>query len=285
MLSKEDIYKELGNNFYIYPVIEANIRNNSIDLTASKFAFSQDGNNIYQDGKIIMPSHKTSSILTNEAIYLSNKLGGTCHSRVGLTTKGLCHIGTNLDAGYYGQLLINLHNVTDEDIIISFNERIVTVILYYLSTPVALGAGLAANDWSPGHRDKLPEAIREKYNAWIDGTYNKTDDLDSSNTNIIESHHWARRNQDLLREKMSDSTEYKNIKEVMKEREDRFLTKRQKLKNWLCKIKWKKYLGVLAFCGVLYFIFSRLGLKPLDNAFIGGVLPVFLVALLGDRRE
>ena len=115
MLSKIDIYRELGRNIYLYPLKTENIRDNSIDLTASELAWTSDKQYIYSDdgGKIIVPPHKTACILTEEAIYVSKKIGGTFHSRVSLSRQGFGHIGTMIDPEFFGRLLIMLHNISD----------------------------------------------------------------------------------------------------------------------------------------------------------------------------
>ena len=43
MLSIEDIYREVGKNIFICPLNTDNFRDNSIDLTASEFAWNDPG--------------------------------------------------------------------------------------------------------------------------------------------------------------------------------------------------------------------------------------------------
>ena len=138
MLSYHDLGKELGKNVYIYPLKANNVKGNTIDFTASKFAFSSDGTSLYKESQkaIVIPKHTTACIITTEAIYLSGKIGGTCHSRVGLTQKGIGHISTTLDPFYCGQLLVVLHNTTDAEVVISENERIISLMFYYLKSSI-----------------------------------------------------------------------------------------------------------------------------------------------------
>lgn len=138
MLSIEDIYREIGKNIFICPLDANNFRDNSIDLTASEFAWTNDGVNIFDEQKrtITVPKHKTACILTKEAIYVSAKIGGTYHSRVSLTKKGFGHIGTMLDPKYCGQSLIMLHNTTDSDLVLKEGERLVSLVFYHLTTPI-----------------------------------------------------------------------------------------------------------------------------------------------------
>lgn len=52
----------------------------------------------------------TALALTRETIWVSKILGGTFHSKVGYVSKGLGHVSTTLDPGWYGQLLIAVSN-------------------------------------------------------------------------------------------------------------------------------------------------------------------------------
>lgn len=151
MLSVNDIYRELGKNIYIYPLNPDNIRDNSIDLTASNLAWTNDQRYIYDchDEIIIIPPKKTACILTEEAIYVSRKIGGTFHSRVSIAKMGLGHIGTMLDPEFFGRLIIMLHNITDTDLIIKKGQCIVSLAFYYLNTPI----NESIANYSPGNTD------------------------------------------------------------------------------------------------------------------------------------
>ena len=172
MLSIEDIYREIGRNIFICPLNIDNFRDNSIDLTASEFAWTSDGNNIYDEesDRITVPPHMTACILTKESIYVSEKIGGTYHSRVSLVKKGFGHIGTMLDPKYCGQSLIMLHNISDNDLILENIKtspngvRIVSLVFYYVKTPIY------ENSLStpPSHQDKIGRIDAEgRYAEWI----------------------------------------------------------------------------------------------------------------------
>ena len=173
MLSKIDIYRELGRNIYLYPLKTENIRDNSIDLTASELAWTSDKQYIYSDdgGKIIVPPHKTACILTEEAIYVSKKIGGTFHSRVSLSRQGFGHIGTMIDPEFFGRLLIMLHNISDTELIIKKGQSIVSLVFYHLETPIKESSA----NFSPGNTDIVSgldntgryDEWRRK-NQWID---------------------------------------------------------------------------------------------------------------------
>lgn len=165
MLSIEDIYREVGKNIFICPLNTDNFRDNSIDLTASEFAWTSDGVNIFNEekGMIQVPPYKTACILTKEAIYVSERIGGTYHSRVSLTKKGFGHIGTMLDPKYCGQSLIMLHNTTDHNLELKEGERLVSLAFYYLETPI----GEEIRSTPPSHSNKIAEMDSSgRYTAW-----------------------------------------------------------------------------------------------------------------------
>ena len=211
MLSYRNIYEEIGRNIFIYPVDHLSIKGNSIDFTASKFAWAMEydskgnvtGNSIYKDGKIIIPPHTTAYIVTNESIYVTGKIGGTYHAKLGMLKKGLSNISTTLDPFYIGQSLITLHNNQQHDVKIKLNEPIVTIIFYYLSKPVKYDrinatpahsnfintldsageyeAFLAHNQWA-----KVPLDIKEKCKKGKDGIK-----LDAYHDTFIKSTIWG----------------------------------------------------------------------------------------------
>lgn len=192
MLSYIDIYRELGKNIYLYPLKTDNIRDNSIDLTASDLAWTSDKKYIYSDdngGTITVPPHATACILTEEAIYVSKKIGGTFHSRVWLSRAGFGHIGTMMDPEFFGRLLIMLHNITDSDLIIKKGQSIVSLVFYHLETPIKESNA----NFSPGNTDivsgldntgKYDEWRRR--NQWIDSKQGIIEHFNKEYSGIVE---------------------------------------------------------------------------------------------------
>ena len=174
MLSIEDLYQEIGKNIFICPLHVENFRDNSIDLTASEFAWnSDDGSILYHedDDTIKVPPHVTACILTRESIFVTEKIGGTYHSRVSLVKQGFGHIGTMLDPKYCGQSLIALQNITDHEIAIKgirtnrTGIRIVSVVFDYVKTPI-YEESLST---PPSHIDKISKMDKDgSYAKWLD---------------------------------------------------------------------------------------------------------------------
>ena len=188
MLSRRDIEKELGKGINIVPVIRENFKENSINLTASKNAWTMGNGTVYwyggtdvqmKDGPgmkstktfskgnscvikgikgdarnqyIVLLPHTTTLIETAEVLGVANNIGGALHSKVGLVSKGIGHIGTMLGPGYCGHLLIALHNITDDAIAIKVGATFVSLAFDYLTTQVVRTSATIS-----GHLDKFPE--------------------------------------------------------------------------------------------------------------------------------
>ncbi len=148
VLSNEDIINELGRNIFIYPLDTRNIRGSTINLTASRFAWSAfTGEKIITpDGDSIkIPSLTTALIETNETIYVSNKICGSYHSKVRKVSVGLSHIGSTLDPLYIGPSLIAVTNHhPNKDAYIGIGDTFVSLMLFYLKNNTTKESGNAA---------------------------------------------------------------------------------------------------------------------------------------------
>ena len=197
MLSIVDIKKELGKNIYIYPLTISAIKSNSIDLHASRFAWSISAKkSLVREGKITIPPHDTALIYSEESIYVSNKIGGTYHSKVKLVSEGLGHIGTSLDAQYIGLSIIAIHNITDFVKEIRVGSEFVTISFYYLHTDDYIDT--VSHDNPPGHP------------ALLVGFEKEQDFLEWQ-----EKNRWCRNKSDLY-EAMKNSVEYNECKKQFK---------------------------------------------------------------------
>ena len=126
----------------IVPLIEKNIKENSINFSVSKMAWKIEPNtnggykkakSVCKNNKIILEPHSTTLIYTNEVIALSNKLGGTFHAKVGVVSRGVVFCSTMIGPGYFGHLLITVQNPTDNDIQLTVGETFISLILYKLN--------------------------------------------------------------------------------------------------------------------------------------------------------
>lgn len=182
MLSKIDIDKELGKGINIYPFNEENIKENSINLSASKYAWSMkrgkcyidDEGNIHKYNKnnssreieifkgkssvkeingekyIILLPMSTTLVETQEVIAIDNYIGGTYHSRVGIVSLGIGHNGTMFGPNFSGHSLIAIHNVSEYPLKVKVGDNIVSVVFHYLNTPIDF-----PNATNNGHLDKM----------------------------------------------------------------------------------------------------------------------------------
>lgn len=226
MLSRRDIEKELGKGINIYPLVRENIKENSINLSTSVYAWTlgtatvhwlgEDRFTVYDvhnykkkhsfragnkcifytvdKGKrteyILLLPHSTTLVETKEVIAVESYIGGALHSKVGIVAKGVGHIGTMLGPGYSGHLMISLHNITDDVIAIKVGTTCVSLAFDYLSTQVVRTSATVS-----GHVDKFAEL-----------GLNATEE-----DRVFLTADW-KANVDEVREKMLKSDEYKEYR-------------------------------------------------------------------------
>ena len=231
MLSIVDIKRELGKNIYIFPLDISSIKANSIDLHASQYAWSiQTKKSLYNGiDRIIIPAHDTALIYSKEAIYVSNKIGGTYHSKVRLVSQGLGHIGTTLDAQYIGLSIIAIHNISDCSKDILVGSEFVTIIFNYLHSEDYKDT--VSHDNPPGH----PSLI-----ASFEGI--------SDFLQWEEKNRWCRSKTELYL-RMTESEEYKMCKAQFKKEQITF-----NRKFWKNKVF--KYLFIILVWVVLNCVLS-----------------------------
>lgn len=220
MLSIVDIKKELGKNIYLYPIHSNSIKGNSIDLHTSQFAWSlKTKDPLLSKDKtyLIIPPNDTALIYSEESIYVSEKIGGTLHSKVTLVCKGLSHVGTTLDPQYIGNFLVAIHNHSDNEYKLKVGAEFVSIVFHYLKSSDYIDGRTNNND--PGHPRMITEYNNsQKYFEWRDQNAWVTQEI-------------------ALYNKMLDSNEYKQCKSDFEQEQRRFNRK-------IMHSKWKKYIVV-----------------------------------------
>lgn len=174
MFSKIDIQKSLGKDIIFFPFKEENIKENSLNLTVSKWAwtltevdqseFKEIGNDgekkygekksclINKDGKdyIILFPFSITMVITNEFLAIGKSIGGTIHTRVGTAALGVGHISTMLGPSYMGRLCVPLHNPTCKTIYLPVGASFLSIIFYHLNSSIK-----ESNHTSKAHIDKF----------------------------------------------------------------------------------------------------------------------------------
>lgn len=244
MLSKYDILKELGKGISIFPLKECNIKENSINLSASKFSWATTSCDIYIDEDevdknkkfsltqdethnkkisivknnsavikdckneyIILLPLSTTLIETQEVLSTNSYIGGTYHSKVGMVSKGLGHIGTMVGPNFSGDSLIAVHNTSQNLIVIKVGETFVSVVFHYLNTSYE-----PINPTISGHTEKFAEL----------GLKVSEDDL------VILNEDWKKRFEEVSY-KMCQSDDYVRLQKKLKEQQNK------KIKKYFCK--------------------------------------------------
>ncbi len=135
-LTDVDIRKALGRDIVIEPFSEDSLTPIGYDFSVGDFVFSLESGLLKStDNFYILPPKNTVQILTKESLWVSSRIAGTFHSKVSLVSKGLSHISTTLDPGWFGPLLITLRNNTENNISIKVGAPFVTLILSKVLTP------------------------------------------------------------------------------------------------------------------------------------------------------
>ncbi len=244
MLSKFDILRELGKGICVYPLNENNIKENSINLCAGEFAWATASAEIYVDENetdknkrfsltqdshhtlklqidarksaivddgnqkyILLLPFSTTLIMTKEVLSIGNTIGGTYHSKVGIVSKGIGHIGTMLGPNFSGDSLIAMHNTSSELVVFRVGESFVSVVFHYLNTPHD-----AINPTTSGHTDKYLELGLSV----------------SEEQMLILTEDW-KKSFDEVRFKMCQSEDYKRIQAKLKEQRNKII------KKYFCK--------------------------------------------------
>ncbi|WP_347489272.1 hypothetical protein ABDB91_18900 [Desulfoscipio sp. XC116] len=268
VLSIEDIKCEIGNNLFIYPLKEDNIKGNSVNLTVSKFAWSiQSKKSIYnqETNEVIINPNDSALIYTNEAIYVTNKIGGTYHSKVSLVAQGAGHIGTTLDPQYMGLSLITVHNHHPKDHIkLKVGSSFVSIVFHYLKTPPY---SIAHNN-TPGQIGILNGYDIKEFSKWA------------------EERDWANETRKLIN-KVKNSPELKDLKESLRgERKQRHKLLLRLLDNPIAK-----YLCfVVLFVGGYYITNYLQNLLPatydmIQIAYFTASITLFLTTIVSDVKK
>ena len=166
--------KSLGKDIIFFPFKEENIKENSLNLTVSKWAWTltevdqtelkKIGNGgekkygekksclINKDGKdcIILFPFSTTMVITNEFLAIGKSIGGTIHTRVGTAALGVGHISTMLGPSYMGRLCVPLHNPTCKPIYLPVGDSFLSIIFYRLNSSIK-----ESNHTSKAHIDKF----------------------------------------------------------------------------------------------------------------------------------
>ena len=269
MLSRKDIEKEFGKELCFFPLIMENLKENSINMTISEYAWTQGRATVYWYGKdkfsvlnegknvkatnhfkagqkaiftdyhqnkmyLILLPHKTTLVETKEVIALGNKMGGAVHSKVGIVAQGIGDTGTMLGPGYCGHLMVSLHNITDDVIALEVGSTFISLTFDYLNTGVKRTSATVSSHYDRllEHKCELSAEDKKYFNEdW------KSDFIS-------------------IRNKMVESESYKNYKKSSK-------------KNWRNEVK--EYFTKRNFIATLLVIVLLVGL--------------YFVAVLLDRNS
>lgn len=157
------------------------------NLTPTEFVFSVNErllNKIHNNGNerfCYIKPNDTVLIMTREAIWVSENIAGTFHSKVGIVSQGFGHISTTLDPNWEGPLLISLNNPTQKTLkFVLGNDNgngftyksFVTLMFYRLASSTS-----ASHDNPSCRMDILQKLKIESKSFWLYNKYNKLRDV------------------------------------------------------------------------------------------------------------
>ncbi len=136
VLTDVDIIKALGKDIVIEPFTPDFLTPVGYDFSVGDFVYSlEDGLLEPRNDCYILPAKSTVQILTKESLWVSGRIAGTFHSKVSLVSKGLSHISTTLDPGWYGPMLISMRNNTNKGFPLKVGSTFVTLVFFKVQTP------------------------------------------------------------------------------------------------------------------------------------------------------
>ncbi|MFT5699804.1 MAG: deoxycytidine triphosphate deaminase [Desulforhopalus sp.] len=165
LLSDVDVLENIENQeIVITPFENTRLSPVGYNLSFTRFLYSVNNNlllkiekdDITKENYCYVPPNDTVLVLTNEAVWVSENIAGTFHSKVGIVSKGFGHIGTTLDPNWEGPLLISINNPTKKKIKLVVSSEVrglqkyksfATLIFYRMVSP------------SKGVHDNLPSRI------------------------------------------------------------------------------------------------------------------------------
>jgi deoxycytidine triphosphate deaminase len=131
VVSDSTLRRYLDRHVVIEPLDDNAITPVGYDFSVGNFVYILGKGPITpKDGVYVIPKRSTALIITKEALWVSMKIAGTFHSKVSLVSKGLSHISTTLDPGWFGPLLIATTNQNDHDFELAENTQFVTLVMY-----------------------------------------------------------------------------------------------------------------------------------------------------------
>lgn len=186
-LSDKDIETILDKDLVICGYEKSNLTDIGYNLTPTEFIFSVNEGllaKIHNDGNqkyCYVEPNDTVLIITREAIWVSEEISGTFHSKVSIVSQGFGHISTTLDAHWEGPLLISLNNPTKKRLRFVLGEdkgdgfrykSFVTLIFYRMVTLTKTG-----HDNPPCRMDILKKLVRKNKFFFSHEKYVKLQDV------------------------------------------------------------------------------------------------------------
>ena len=142
MLSNVNLESALGKHIGIYPINLDRLEGASIDLTASRYAWSiNTKKSVVMNNSITIAPGDTVIVFSNEFISLDNKYAGACYNRISFSMKGIIHASSPLKPNYTGRFSVTLCNASDVDVVLAVGDPIVVIMFHKLDKEATITQG------------------------------------------------------------------------------------------------------------------------------------------------
>jgi dCTP deaminase len=88
---------------------------------------------------VVLKPKKYELVATLETVELGLKVTGFLHIRSSLAREGVIGSFAVVDPGFHGQLTLNLHNVSEKEVILRRGERMVQIVFHNLGNAAQKG--------------------------------------------------------------------------------------------------------------------------------------------------
>ena len=142
LLSNVNLENALGKNIGIYPLNISHIEGASIDLLASRYAFSvKKKESVVKGERIEIDPGDTVIVFTNESISLDKHYSGACYNRVSFSMQGILHSSSPLKPDYTGRLSVSLYNASPRQVDLEVGKPVVVLMINKLNRPATIHRG------------------------------------------------------------------------------------------------------------------------------------------------
>jgi deoxycytidine triphosphate deaminase len=179
MLSGNCIKTLLGKEIIIYPYDEKKLKGVGYNLSVGPYIWSvtrkcqliPSGEYEFEiePGELVL-------VLTEEIVWVSERIGGTFHSKVDQVSRGISPISTTLDPGWIGVLLVAVRNTINVPLKLTRGRTFVTLIFHSIEGKYDYAKGQVKNVNPPGRLDRVIQqgiVVSPESDKWVNEDFRR----------------------------------------------------------------------------------------------------------------